>query len=68
MMTSVTSLVSLRPALSVTLTVKAKVPAAVGVPDSSPVDAPRVIPAGSAPALTDQVNGLVPPVTVSWSL
>ena len=40
----------------------------VGVPDSSPVDAFRVTPGGSVPALTDQVNGLVPPVTVSWSL
>ena len=40
----------------------------VGVPDSSPVDAPRVSPGGRLPLLTDQVNGLVPAVTVSWSL
>ncbi len=38
------------------------------MPASSPVDAPSVTPAGSVPALTDQVNGLVPAVTVSWSL
>ena len=37
----------------------------VGVPDSSPVEALRVMPGGSVPVLTDQVMGLVPPVMVS---
>src|SRR6202050_3641921 len=40
---------------SVTLTVKLNVPAVVGVPASTPVDAVKVIPAGRVPALTDQV-------------
>ena len=52
---------------SVTLTVKLDVPAAVGVPDSTPVEAFRVIPAGSVPALTDHAYGAVPPLTVSVS-
>src|SRR5579872_2103275 len=50
---------------SVTLTVKLDVPAAVGVPESTPVEALSVIPAGSVPLLTDQVYGAVPPLTVS---
>ena len=40
---------------SVTLTVKLEVPAVVGVPDTTPVDAFSVRPAGSVPALIDQV-------------
>jgi hypothetical protein len=61
------ALVSDSPALSVTLTEKLNVPDAVGVPDSSPVEVFRVTPAGRLPEVIDQVNGLVPPVTVSWS-
>jgi hypothetical protein len=40
---------------SVTLIVKLDVPAAVGVPASTPVDAFSVMPAGNVPALTDQL-------------
>jgi hypothetical protein len=47
--------------------VKLDVPVAVGVPLSVPL-ALRLMPAGRLPLLTDQVNGLVPPVTVSWLL
>ena len=50
---------------SVTLIVKFDVPAAVGVPDSSPVEAFRVIPAGRLPPLTDHAYGPVPPLAVS---
>src|SRR5258707_7185407 len=42
-------------AVSVTLTVKLAVPAVVGVPARVPVDGFRVRPAGSVPALIDQV-------------
>ncbi len=44
--------------------VDVKVPAVVGVPLTSPVDGSRVSPAGRLPALTTQVNGPVPPVSV----
>ena len=44
----------------VTLTVKVEAPAADGVPLSEPVDAPSVIPAGSAPVDIDQVNVPLP--------
>ena len=54
--------VAVPPILSVNMTVKLYVPAVVGVPDIMPVDAPRVSPVGSAPADTDQVNGVVPPL------
>ena len=47
--------VAVWPVASVTLMVKLEVPPAVGVPASTPVEAPSVIPAGSVPALTDQV-------------
>ena len=40
---------------SVTATVKVGAPAVVGVPVSAPVEAFRAMPAGSAPAETDQV-------------
>ena len=53
---------------SITLTEKVVLPVVVGVPDSSPVDAFSVNPGGRLPLLTDQVNGLVPPLTVSWLL
>jgi hypothetical protein len=40
---------------SVTCTVNDAVPEVVGVPEITPVDAPRVMPAGRVPALTVQV-------------
>jgi hypothetical protein len=47
---------------SVTLAVKLNVPAVVGVPEITPVDAARLNPAGSVPALTLQLYGVVPPL------
>lgn len=47
--------------VSLRVIVKLYVPAVVGVPDKSPV-APSVTPAGKAPAVTDQVYVLLPPV------
>ncbi len=55
------------PVASTTRTVNGKVPPAVGTPDSRPVVGTRLSPGGRPPALTDQVTGAVPPVTVSWS-
>ena len=51
--------------LSVTLTVKPKVPAAVGVPLMVPLDGSRVRPGGSAPEAIDHVYGAVPPEACS---
>ena len=56
--------VALPDALSATLAVKGKLPAAVGAPEILPV-ASIVRPAGSAPALMDQVNGATPPDAAS---
>jgi len=67
MMLSEVASVALWPLASVTFTVKLDVPAAVGVPDSSPVEESSVIPAGGLPLLTDQVYGPVPPETVNMS-
>jgi hypothetical protein len=50
------------PFASVTLMVK--VPEAVGVPVTAPVEAFSVRPAGSVPVPTENVYGAVPPVTV----
>jgi hypothetical protein len=41
--------------------VKVVVPAEVGVPLITPLDAFKVSPLGSAPPVTDQVIGLLPP-------
>jgi hypothetical protein len=49
-------------AASVTFTVNETVPAVVGVPEITPVDATRLNPAGNVPALTVQVYGVVPPL------
>ena len=49
-------------AASLTCTVNEELPDAVGVPESTPVDAARLKPAGSAPTVTLQVYGLVPPL------
>lgn len=40
---------------STTFTVKVNVPATVGVPESVPVELPRVIPVGSVPLEIDEV-------------
>ncbi|MEK8104125.1 hypothetical protein NKG94_01495 [Micromonospora sp. M12] len=53
------------PAASTTRTVKLELPAVVGVPESRPVLGFRVSPGGRVPALIDQTNGAVPPLTVS---
>jgi hypothetical protein len=50
---------------SVTCTVNDAVPAAVGVPEITPVDATRLNPAGNVPALTLQLYGVVPPLACS---
>ena len=47
---------------SVTCTVNDVVAAVVGVPEITPVDATRLNPAGSVPALTLQLYGAVPPL------
>ena len=52
-------------AASVTCTVNDMVPAVVGVPEITPVDATRLNPAGSVPALTLQLYGVVPPLACS---
>ena len=52
-------------AASVTRTVNDTVPAVVGVPEITPVDAAKLNPAGSAPALTLQLYGVVPPLACS---
>jgi hypothetical protein len=49
-------------AASVTCTVNDTVPAVVGVPEITPVDATRLNPAGNVPALTLQLYGVVPPL------
>jgi hypothetical protein len=50
---------------SVTLTVKLKVPDAVGVPEIEPVEAVKLSPAGNEPELMLQMYGVVPPVAAS---
>jgi len=50
-------------AASVTVTVKLAVVALVGVPEMTPVAAASNSPAGKEPAVTDQVKGVVPPIT-----
>jgi len=50
---------------SVTMAVKLKVPAVVGVPEMAPVLALRVRPGGRVPVEIDQVYGVVPPLAVS---
>jgi len=52
-------------AASVTCTVNDTVPAVIGVPEITPVEAARVSPAGRVPALTVQLYGVVPPVACS---
>src|SRR5580700_5902662 len=64
-MTSEVGSVADWPLASVTFTVKLDVPAAVGVPDNTPVEPFSVIPSGRLPLLTDQVYGPVPPATAN---
>lgn len=52
---------AVRPSASVIRTVKDDDPMAVGVPDSTPVDAFKVAQAGRAPSDTLHVNGATPP-------
>jgi hypothetical protein len=52
-------------AVSVAVTVKLKVPTVVGVPVIAPVLGFNVRPVGSAPLVTAQVTGAVPPVEAS---
>jgi hypothetical protein len=47
---------------SVTVTVKLEVPAVVGVPDITPVEALRIRPAGKLPVVTAHEYGVMPPV------
>lgn len=52
---------------SVTVMVTEKLPAAVGLPLTNPVEALIERPAGRLPAVTAQANGAVPPVrTGCW--
>src|ERR1700693_4170662 len=50
------------PKLSVAVTVKPKVPVAVGVPDMHPVLGSNTSPGGNVPAVTPYVYGPVPPL------
>ena len=52
-------------AASFTCTVNDTVPAVVGVPEITPVDATKFNPAGNVPALTLQLYGVVPPLACS---
>lgn len=54
--------------LSVTATVKAEVPAVVGIPDRVPVEAFNVTPVGRLPEEIFQWYGHIPPVAVSAEL
>ena len=65
---SVNARVAARPAESTTRTVKADVPALVGVPLMTPVEALNDSPAGKLPVDTDHVNGARPPLTASVRL
>ena len=60
------STVSAMPSASVTVTLKAKLPATSGTPLSRPPPLSDS-PGGSAPALTDQLTGSVPPTAISWN-
>jgi len=60
--TMLSACVTLWLALSTTITVKFDVAAVVGLPEITPVLAFSVNPAGSVPALTLHVSGVVPPV------
>ncbi|OEZ89320.1 hypothetical protein JAB6_01340 [Janthinobacterium sp. HH104] len=50
--------------LSITLMLTGKLPATLVVPDTTPVDAFRLKPAGKVPLATLKVYGAVPPAAV----
>lgn len=54
-MESATDLVCAGLSASVTVAVMLNIPLAVGVPETRPVDVPRLSPAGRAPEVTDQL-------------
>ena len=54
----------MNPKLSVTVIVKLKVLAAVGVPEITPLDGLSIVPVGRAPEVTAKVWGDVPPCAV----
>lgn len=60
-------LVAVTPLASVIWTVAGKVPTVVGRPEIRPVAGSRVSPGGRMPSAIPQVNGAVPPTTVSRS-
>jgi hypothetical protein len=53
-----------KPNESVTAIVKLNVPVALGVPEMTPLEGLSVVPLGSAPEVTANVNGDVPPCAV----
>ena len=53
---------------SLALTMKAEVPAAVGVPVMAPVVAFKLRPAGRVPVARLQVTAAVPPIDCNWAL
>src|SRR5437588_10131133 len=53
---------------SLARTMKAEVPAAVGVPVMAPVVAFKVRPAGRVPVARRQVTAPVPPIDCNWAL
>ena len=53
---------------SATRTVTVELLPAVGMPESRPLSGSSANPAGRVPAVIDQANGAVPPVTLNWSL
>lgn len=55
-------------AASVTVAVKLAVPVPVGVPEITPVEAFKPKPAGSKPAVIDQLYGVVPPAAANVTL
>lgn len=64
---SVKALAPEHPCASVAVTVKGKLPAAVGVPESTPEEPLRLRPAGRTPAVTEKVYGAVPPLAeIVW--
>jgi hypothetical protein len=53
-----------KPRLSVTVIVKLKVVATLGVPEMTPLDELSVVPVGSAPDVTAKMKADVPPCTL----
>jgi hypothetical protein len=53
--------------LSLAVTVKLKIPLAVGIPEITPVAVANVRPAGRVPAVMDQMWDDVPPLAASFA-